>query len=94
MDPHPETQNTCTRTGRRYFAGNGDPNDTRTMLDFVMANKQYCWGNGYNWSGRISQVLRNQVTSQSFTVASGMQSIGESATADLQKFLDSIEKLP
>ena len=68
--------------------------ETRTMLDFVMANKQYCWGNGYNWSGRISQVLRNQVTSQSFTVASGMQSISASAVADLQKFLDSIEKLP
>ena len=66
----------------------------KEMLDYILANKQYCWGNGYSWSDGMSKVLQKQWTDNSFTVASGMQSVNKSSQKMLEQLLNKLDMQP
>ena len=68
--------------------------ETVEMLDYILNNKQYCWGNGYSWSTDISRVLQNQVNNNAFTVASGMESIRSLSENALKSLLEKLDEQP
>ena len=68
--------------------------ETVEMLDYILNNKQYCWGNGYSWSADISRVLQNQVNNNTFTVASGMESIRSLSESALKSLLEKLDEQP
>jgi len=64
------------------------------MLDYVWANKQYCWGNGYSWASPMESIFTSQYNGNSFVMASQLQKQGEKLQAALDKFLQQFEELP
>jgi len=70
--------------------------DTATldMLDYVLSSKVYDWANGFSWSSAIENALSSQSTSNSFILASRMQSAAPAAEKALQSFLGKLDTLP
>ena len=59
---------------------------TLDMLGYTLNSKKYCWGNGYSWSGPITEILNAQVTAKTFTMASSI----EKSSSKIQKAFDKL----
>ena len=66
---------------------------TQVMLDYILNNKKYCWGNGYSWSSSISNLLNNQFSAKSFVMVSKIEAQSEKMQKSLDKFLEKFDEL-
>jgi len=64
------------------------------MLDYVWANKQYCWGNGYDWAAPMENLLYALYEQDTFMLASQLQTQSERLQTALSKFLQQFDELP
>ena len=64
------------------------------MLDYVWANKQYCWGNGYEWATPMENLLYDLYEQDTFMLASQLQTQSERLQTALDKFLQQFDDLP
>ena len=67
---------------------------TLVMMDYILNNKQYCWGNGYEWASTVQGLFSSQNNSNSFIMASEIQSKSKAIQKQLDKFLEKFEALP
>jgi hypothetical protein len=64
------------------------------MLDYVWANKTYCWGNGYSWASPIDSVFSAQYSAKSFIMASQLEKQTKVINKSFEKFLGQFDELP
>jgi len=67
---------------------------TLVMLDYILNNKQYCWGNGYDWASTVQGLFSSQNNSNSFIMASEIQSKSKAIQKQFDKFIEKYENLP
>ncbi len=67
---------------------------TLVMMDYILNNKQYCWGNGYDWASTVQGLFSSQNSSNSFIMASEIQSKSKAIQKQLDKFLEKFDALP
>lgn len=67
---------------------------TLEMLSYVLDSKVYDWANGFSWASKIQSALNSQAKSNSFILASSMQSAAPAAQTALDEFLACLDVLP
>ena len=68
--------------------------NARVMLDYAIGNKQYCWSNGYGWSGTVASYIASYEKNGTFVMASRAQAAEKSIQKSIENFLSKFDDLP